>query len=202
VSAATPPRLSPAYRLLLAQHILAMCSQNTYEHVEDFEWLLSVLVDLVYVAKADIGAQIRDTFIDVVGRVRGARRYAVTLSVKLLSDSSLILSINEEIACLEALWAAAWVAGEYCRLVQPCFPSTAPSLVSVASWQSHRRCCLTFSTLISLNSLRRPSPSTCTVRPRSSLSGPSNWRSAGMTTSFPTSRVSWTRQWRVYNLSS
>jgi AP-3 complex subunit delta-1 len=116
-SSTAAPRLTPAYRLLLAQHILRMCAHNTYEHVVDFEWFLSVLVDLVYVAHADIGTQLRDTFIDVVGRVRGARRYAVTLAVRLLGDSSLLLSSDDEGSCLEILWAAAWVAGEYCRYV-------------------------------------------------------------------------------------
>jgi AP-3 complex subunit delta-1 len=108
-------RLSPAYRLLLSQRILAVCSQNTYENVANFEWLLSVVVDLVYVARAKIGPQLRDLFIDVVGRVRGARRYAVQLAVKLLSDTSLLSSLDDEDSCSEILWAAAWVAGEYCR---------------------------------------------------------------------------------------
>jgi AP-3 complex subunit delta-1 len=72
-------------------------------------------VDLVYVARVDVGAQIRDMFIDVVGRVRGARRYAVTLAVKLLSDASVLNGANEPGSCVEVLWAAAWIAGEYCR---------------------------------------------------------------------------------------
>jgi len=113
-SQAPPPSQSLAYRLLLSQRILAICSQSTYENVTDFEWYLSVLVDLAYVARADVGQQIRDQMVDIVGRVRAARRYAVSLMVRLLSDDSLLLCADEEGSCVEVLWAAAWICGEYC----------------------------------------------------------------------------------------
>jgi AP-3 complex subunit delta-1 len=114
-SSGPSPAQSSAYRLLLSQRILDICSASTYENVTDFEWLLSVLVDLVYVARVDVGAQIRDTMVDVVGRVRAARRYAVSLTVKLLGDTSLLASVGDPGTCTEVLWAAAWIAGEFCR---------------------------------------------------------------------------------------
>lgn len=96
-----------------------MCSQNTYENVADFEWYLSVLVDLAYVSKVDIGAKIRDQLVDVVGRVRAARGYAVKLMVKVLSDDTFLLHAGDPGSCSEVLWAAAWICGEYCRFVPP-----------------------------------------------------------------------------------
>lgn len=108
------PSQNPAYRLTLAQRILTLCSQDTYEHVTDFEWYLSVLVDLAYVAGVDVGAQIRDQLMDVTARVRGARRYSVQLMVKLLCDDTFLAHANDEGSCAEALWAAAWICGEYC----------------------------------------------------------------------------------------
>lgn len=108
------PSQSPAYRLILSQRILTLCSQDTYENITDFEWYLSVLVDLAYVASVDIGAEIRDQLVDVTARVRGARRYAVQLMVKLLCDDTFLMHAGEDDSCSEVLWAAAWICGEYC----------------------------------------------------------------------------------------
>ncbi|KIK11318.1 hypothetical protein PISMIDRAFT_19627, partial [Pisolithus microcarpus 441] len=48
-------------------------------------------------------------------RVYGAvRAYAVKLMVKLLSDETLLVHTGEPGSCSEALWAAAWICGEYC----------------------------------------------------------------------------------------
>lgn len=115
--ASNAPSQSPAYRITLAQRILALGSQDTYDNVVDFDWYLSVLVDLAYVAGANVGLQIRDQLIDIVGRVRAARRYAVQLMVKLLTDDSFLTNAAEEGSCAEALWAAAWICGEYCGYV-------------------------------------------------------------------------------------
>ncbi|KAI5998114.1 adaptin N terminal region-domain-containing protein [Pisolithus albus] len=112
--APSAPTHSPAYRLVLSQRIISMCSDSMYDNVTDFEWYLSVLVDLTYVSGVDIGAQIRDQLVDVVGRVRAVRPYAVKLMVKLLSDETLLVHAGEPGSCSEVLWAAAWICGEYC----------------------------------------------------------------------------------------
>jgi len=97
-----------------------MCSSSTYDNVLDFEWYLSVLVDLAYISNVDIGGQIRDQLVDVVGRVRAARAYAVKLMVKVLSDETFLLNAGEPGSCSEVLWAAAWICGEFCdELVAP-----------------------------------------------------------------------------------
>ncbi|KAF7337542.1 AP-3 complex subunit delta [Mycena sanguinolenta] len=108
------PSQSPAYRLILSQRILQMCSQSMYENVTNFEWYLSVLVDLAHVANVDIGASIRDQLVDVVGRVKGVRRYAVKLMYTLLCDDTMLHNARDEGSCSEVLWAAAWICGEYC----------------------------------------------------------------------------------------
>ncbi|KZT27607.1 Adaptor protein complex AP-3 delta subunit [Neolentinus lepideus HHB14362 ss-1] len=108
------PLQSKAYRLALAQRIISICSESTYANVTDFEWYLSVLVDLIYVASVDVGTALRDQLMDVVARVRGARRYAVQLMAKVLADKTLLLNARDENSCSDALWAAAWIAGEYC----------------------------------------------------------------------------------------
>jgi AP-3 complex subunit delta-1 len=127
------PTQSPAYRLILSQRILTMCSQSMYENVTNFEWYLSVLVDLAHVANVDIGSQIRDQLVDVVGRVKGVRRYAVKLMYTLLCDDTMLHNARDEGSCSEVLWAAAWICGEYCRSVRHTRPRPQPLIISVSS---------------------------------------------------------------------
>jgi len=112
------PNQSPAYRLVLSQRMLTMGSQYTYENITNFEWYLSVLVDLAHISNVDIGAEIRDQLVDIAGRVRAARPYAVKLMSSLLIDDNLIRNANEAGSCSEVLWAAAWICSEYCEQVQ------------------------------------------------------------------------------------
>jgi AP-3 complex subunit delta-1 len=94
-----------------------MCSQSTFENVTNFEWYLSVLVDLAHVANVNVGSEIRDQLVDVVGRVRAARPYAVKLMYTVISDDALLRNALVEGSCSEILWAAAWICGEYCQSV-------------------------------------------------------------------------------------
>jgi AP-3 complex subunit delta-1 len=88
-----------------------------HDNVADFEWYLSVLIDLAYVLSVSIGAQIHDQLVDVGGCMRAARSYAVKLIVKVLSDDTFLLHTGEQGSCSEVLWAAAWICGEYCGCV-------------------------------------------------------------------------------------
>jgi AP-3 complex subunit delta-1 len=117
VKAFISPTQSPAYRLILSKGILNMCSQSTYENVTNFEWYLSVLVDLAHVANVDVGTEIRDQLVDVVGRVRASRPYAVKLMYTLISDDAMLRNASVEGSCSEIFWAAAWICGEYCQSV-------------------------------------------------------------------------------------
>ncbi|VDC05752.1 unnamed protein product [Peniophora sp. CBMAI 1063] len=117
---ALKPSKSTAYRLTLAQRILSMCAEDTYANVNDFQWYLSVLVDLAYVAGVNVGSEIRDQLVDVVARVRGIQRRAVELMVSLLNDNSFVANAKDEGSCADVLWAAAWICGEHCgELVEP-----------------------------------------------------------------------------------
>ncbi|KAK2461539.1 hypothetical protein APHAL10511_006002 [Amanita phalloides] len=137
-----PPSQTAVYRLMLSQRILSICSQNTYQNVTNFEWYLSVLVDLAHIANVDIGGEIRDHLVDVVGRVKATRPYAVKLMQALLTDDSLVLNANDRGSCSEVLWAAAWISGEYCEellnpqaliphLLKPEISNLSPDIVAV-----------------------------------------------------------------------
>ncbi|PFH49682.1 hypothetical protein AMATHDRAFT_147133 [Amanita thiersii Skay4041] len=136
------PGHSQAYRLVLSQRILSICSQDMYDNVTNFEWYLSVLVDLAHVANVNIGAEIRDQLVDIVGRVRAARPYAVQVMYTLITDDKLLLNAGEDGSCSEILWAAAWICGEYCNelaepqklipyLLRPEISNLAPDILAV-----------------------------------------------------------------------
>ncbi|KLO06308.1 Adaptor protein complex AP-3 delta subunit [Schizopora paradoxa] len=109
------PSSSTAYRTTLANRILSMCAADLYANVSDFQWYVSVLVDLAYVARAPVGAVIRDQLVDIAVRVREVRRYAVQVSMRILEDSAFISGAKEDPkeGCEEVLWAAGWICGEY-----------------------------------------------------------------------------------------
>ena len=109
-----PTQLS-SYRLTLVRHLLTICSHDTYDNVVDFQWYLSVLLDLTYVASVKVGDQIRDQLVDIVARVRGVKRWAVELMTRLLRDDTFLSNSQEEGSCAEVLWAAAWICGENSR---------------------------------------------------------------------------------------
>lgn len=109
-----PTQLS-SYRLTLAQQLLAICSNDTYDNVVDFQWYLSVLLDLTYVASVKVGDLIRDQLVDIVARVRGVKRWAVELMTRLVRDDTFLANSQEEGSCAEVLWAAAWICGDNSR---------------------------------------------------------------------------------------
>ncbi|GAA5965977.1 hypothetical protein JCM8115_004782 [Rhodotorula mucilaginosa] len=124
-SAPATPIFSAAYRASVISLILRMCSSATYSNVTNFAWLIDTLVELTYVARTlgtdsattgmpSLGAQLRDTLIDVVARVRQIRPYAAKKMSALLQDEDL-LDEGEASDAAEVLGAAAWICGEYCR---------------------------------------------------------------------------------------
>ena len=134
-AAPPPPVLTPAYRLEVANRVLDMCSRDLYANVYDFEWYLSVLVDLVYVADVDVGARIRDQLVDVAVRVKDTRKYAVKLMIKLLDDVQFLSKAKEKKQCLDVLWAAAFLCGEYCKFVRRYLYSDPSSRVVEGRWK-------------------------------------------------------------------
>ena len=107
--------LSPAYRLLLTQRILSIIAHDTYVNVTDFEWVVSVLVDLSYVSNVDLGSEVRQMLLDVVGRVRSVRGYAVKVLEKVLGDEDFRERAREGTGEDGLVKAAVWICAEYAR---------------------------------------------------------------------------------------
>jgi AP-3 complex subunit delta len=111
------PTLTTAYRLEVSSRIIDMCSKEMYQNVDDFDWYLSVLVDLAYVSGVDISGPLREQLVDVTARVQACRSYGVKLMTKILDDDSLLLNASDPSKSPGILWAAAWICGEYARQI-------------------------------------------------------------------------------------
>ncbi|WRT69440.1 uncharacterized protein IL334_006426 [Kwoniella shivajii] len=139
----TSVSLSPAYRLLLTQRLLSIISTDTYINVTDFEWVISVLVDLAYVSHVNVGTEIKRLVSDVVGRVKSAREYAVGVLEKVIGDEDFRERGRSGTGEDGLLEAAVWVCGEYSSYLS----SPLSAISSILSPTLH----LSSSTLISLS---------------------------------------------------
>lgn len=70
------------YRDALVEKIVSICSKNSYQHITDFEWYLSVLIELAHVAGTKHGELLSAQMMDVVIRVQVVRPFAVKNMVR------------------------------------------------------------------------------------------------------------------------
>lgn len=99
------------YRDELLSKIILICSQNNYQFITNFEWYITVLVELAqmdFSAKQGnvIGAQLMDVCI----RVQAIRAFAVAEMAQLLD---VYTSSSQFTILQEVLYAAAWLCGEF-----------------------------------------------------------------------------------------
>ncbi|ORY34975.1 armadillo-type protein [Naematelia encephala] len=136
--------LTPAYRLLLAQRLIGIIAHDTYSNVPDFEWVVSVLIDVAYISQVDVGAEIKDILLDVIGRVRSVREYAVgVLEDKVIGDEEFRERGREGTGEDGLMEAAVWICGEYpsdlssplsaiSSILSPTLHLSSPSLISLS----------------------------------------------------------------------
>ncbi|CEL53150.1 AP-3 complex subunit delta-1 OS=Mus musculus GN=Ap3d1 PE=1 SV=1 [Rhizoctonia solani AG-1 IB] len=122
-----------AYRLVVARRVLQMISRDAYSAVPDFEWAISVLIDLTYVIcgssslgdppsrsstfppryasnkpASSIDSEVAFLFKDIAVRVRAVRPSAAALSAKCIADDQFWA-----LGAWEVMGAAVWICGEY-----------------------------------------------------------------------------------------
>jgi len=123
------PTLPEDYQVDVIGRILRMCSQNNYSSIEDFDWYIDVLTQLVRVAPAprhiemgdstglktissDITEKIGDELRNVAVKVRAMRGSAVSaansIAAQAITDTPMGFSISTG-----ALKSVAWILGEY-----------------------------------------------------------------------------------------
>ncbi|CAH2004605.1 unnamed protein product [Acanthoscelides obtectus] len=99
------------YRDELLSKIILICSQNNYQFITNFEWYITVLVELAQMEFGSkqghvIGAQLMDVCI----RVQAIRPFAVAEMAQLLD---VYTSTSQFTIMQEVLYAAAWLCGEF-----------------------------------------------------------------------------------------
>ena len=104
------------YRDQLLCKIIDICCQNNYQYITNFEWYISVLVELTRMDHVKHGKLISSQILDVTIRVESIREFSVKQMCILLENMDLFSSNNNEIN--EVLYAAAWICGEFSNYIQ------------------------------------------------------------------------------------
>nr|CAD2130956.1 unnamed protein product [Meloidogyne enterolobii] len=108
------------YRDELLRQIVAICSHDNYKYITNFEWYISVLVELTKVEGTKYGVLIAEQLQDVAVRVQSVRHFAVSQMVLLVQNVQPLLQGNsptQRANIAEVLLAAAWICGEYAQHV-------------------------------------------------------------------------------------
>lgn len=99
------------YRDELLFKVIEICSQGSYQYVTNFEWYLTVLVELIQLeAGSKHGSVIADQLLDVAIRVHAVRGFAVSEMTTLLENFP---ATSQNSMMYDVLYAAAWIVGEF-----------------------------------------------------------------------------------------
>ncbi|CAM4742130.1 unnamed protein product [Rotaria magnacalcarata] len=102
------------YRDELLSKIIEICSQSDYQHITNFEWYISILVELTRLEGTKHGNLIALKMLDVAVRVESIRPFACNQMAILLENAHLFIHGSKSTTVAEALYAAAWICGEFC----------------------------------------------------------------------------------------
>ncbi|XP_052256781.1 AP-3 complex subunit delta-1-like isoform X1 [Dreissena polymorpha] len=101
------------YRDELLAKIIEICSQSNYQYVTNFEWYVSVLVELTRMEGTRHGRLIAAQMLDVAIRVQAIRPFAVAQMAVLLENAHVLSNNSQRNGICEVLYAAAWLCGEF-----------------------------------------------------------------------------------------
>ncbi len=108
------------YRDELMFKIIQICSQNDYQHITNFEWYVTVLVELTRMEGTKHGNLIASQMMDVAIRVATIRPFAVKQMALLIDNYHLLVGSSSRNSTSEVLYAASWICGEFAEhLEQP-----------------------------------------------------------------------------------
>ncbi|TKX26213.1 AP-3 complex subunit delta-like protein [Elsinoe australis] len=123
-----PPPLPDDYRIGVINKILELCSRDTYANINDFDWYVGVLVELVRHCPAtstssvdddasslpNVATSIGQELLNVTVRVRSIRPEATAAAQSLLLiERRADLFPSSGTTATSVLGPAAWIAGEY-----------------------------------------------------------------------------------------
>ncbi|XP_057181598.1 AP-3 complex subunit delta-1 isoform X2 [Triplophysa rosa] len=101
------------YRDELLTKIIDICSQSNYQYITNFEWYISILVELTRLEGTRHGHLIASQMLDVAIRVKAIRCFAVAQMATLLDNAHLLTGNTQRNGICEVLYAAAWICGEF-----------------------------------------------------------------------------------------
>ncbi|KAL2313765.1 AP-3 complex subunit delta [Schizosaccharomyces pombe] len=103
-----------------ATRIIEMTSKSTYMNIADFEWLLTVYVDLANIPGIDTGTLLNNQIIDLCVRVKALRPFSVDIFSQAILDPSYVsttdCSVSEKRT--DILPAIIWCLGEYAEFIE------------------------------------------------------------------------------------
>lgn len=101
------------YRDELLTKIIDICSQSNYQYITNFEWYISILVELTRLEGTRHGHLIASQMLDVAIRVKAIRVFAVAQMAMLLDNAHFLTGNMQRNGICEVLYAAAWICGEF-----------------------------------------------------------------------------------------
>ena len=93
-------------------HLSETFSFLDYQFISNFEWYVSVLVELAQIDGSKHGSLIASQLMDVTIRVESIRSFSVRQMSLLLQNHHLLLS-SQRGCSTDVLFAAAWICGEF-----------------------------------------------------------------------------------------
>ncbi|KAG1673922.1 AP-3 complex subunit delta-1 [Nymphon striatum] len=105
------------YRDELLSKIIEICSQNNFQFITNFEWYVSILVELTRMESTRHGQLIASQMLDVAVRVPAVRKFTVSQMALILENAHLLIGNAQRNSICEVLYAASWICGEFCSLV-------------------------------------------------------------------------------------
>jgi AP-3 complex subunit delta-1 len=143
------------YRDELLAKIIDICSQNNYQYVTNFEWYVSVLVELTRMEGTRHGKLLSSQMLDVAIRVELIRPFIVTQMAILIDNIHIFTTMsgsgmggaakssatkNSTDIC-EVLFAATWICGEFAVYLTEPFKTMDAMLKSkVTNLPGHIQC--------------------------------------------------------------
>merc|ERR1711971_775526 len=103
------------YRDELMDKIIQICSQNDFQHISNFEWYITVLVELSRTeGGTKHGKLLAKQMMDVAIRVSSIRSFAVSQMALLVENHTVLLgNSSTNSTASEVLYAASWICGEF-----------------------------------------------------------------------------------------
>ncbi|XP_072295284.1 AP-3 complex subunit delta-1 isoform X3 [Eucyclogobius newberryi] len=101
------------YRDELLTKIIDICSQGNYQYITNFEWYISILVELTRLEGTRHGHLIASQMLDVAIRVKAIRVFAVAQMAMMLDNGHFLTGNMQRNGICEVLYAAAWICGEF-----------------------------------------------------------------------------------------